>query len=194
MDPQRVLSEGEMFVKNGEEALARNILNADQIYVWDNQVEVIDTYLADTEEMAPTNADVASMRARLRGIKEQLEKRIMEMEAKAEGMEGPPEDIPPDELAAAFEEMAPELMAEADKALKKNVTAVDKLHEWEEPLAAINSFLADSEPIASKGNLAKARASLKERKAQLRDRIDKVVEAWRQADLAGGDSDDEGGE
>jgi hypothetical protein len=191
MELQQVIAQGETFVKNAEDTMSRPIINTDQLYVYDNQVEVIDTYLADTEDLQGQSPDLASMRARLRGIKEQLEKKIIEVEAKAEGIEGPPEDIPPAELAAAFEETAPDLLAEADKALKKNVTKVDKLHEWEEPLAAINSFLADSEPVASIGNLAKVRGQLKERKHALRGKIQNLVQEWRQADLAGGDDDEE---
>jgi hypothetical protein len=191
MEPAKVVAEGETFIKNAEDALSRTIISPDQLYVYDNQVEVIDTFLADTEEMEGASPEVQQVRARLRGVKEQLEKRIIEVEAKAEGVEGPPEDIPPDELAAAFEETAPELAAECDKALKKNITSVEKLHEWEEPLAAINSFLADSEPLASMGNLAKVRQDMKQRKAALQGRIQTLLTAWRQSDAAGGDSDED---
>jgi hypothetical protein len=191
MELQKVLAEGETFVKNAEDALTRPIINTDQLYVYDNQVEVIDTFLADTEEEQGQSSDLASLRGRLRGVKEQLEKKIIEVEAKAEGIEGPPEDIPPDELAAAFEETAPDLIAEADKALKKNLSTVEKLHEWEEPLAAINSFLADSEPLAKLGNLGKVRGELKQRKTVLQGKIQGLLSEWRQSDLAGGDEDDE---
>lgn len=190
MELQQVIANGETFVKNAEDALTRPIINTDQLYVYDNQVEVIDSFLADTEDL-PGNPDLGALRGRLRGIKEQLEKKIIEVESKAEGMEGPPEDIPPDELAAAFEESAPELMAEADKALKKKITSVEKLHEWEEPLSAINSFLADSEPLKAKGGLGKLRDQLKQRKAQLQGNINGLLTEWRQADLAGGGDEDE---
>jgi hypothetical protein len=191
MELQQVIANGETFVKNAEDALSRPIINTDQLYVYDNQVEVIDTFLADTEDLQGQSGDLASLRGRLRGIKEQLEKKIIEVESKAEGMEAPPEDIPPDELAAAFEESAPELLAEADKALKKNISSVEKLHEWEEPLSAINSFLADSEPVKEKGGLAKVRAQMRERKAKLQERIANLLTEWRQADLAGGADDDD---
>jgi hypothetical protein len=193
MELPRVIADGETFVKNAEDALSRPVINPDQLYVYDNQVEVIDTYLADTEDLQDQSPDLTSLRARLRGIKEQLEKKIIEVEAKAEGVEGPPEDVPPEELAAAFEEMGPELIAEADKALKKNITNVDKLRDWEEPLAGINSFLSDSEPLATRGKLPQIRKELKERKAKLRDRIDGLLREWRQKDLEGGE-DDEGEE
>lgn len=192
MELQQVIAHGETFVKNGEETLSRPIINTDQLYVYDNQVEVIDTFLADTEDLQAQDANLTSLRGRLRGIKEQLEKKIIEVESKAEGVEGPPEDIPPDVLAEAFEESAPELLAEADKALKKKIASVEKLHEWEEPLSAINSFLSDSEPLAGKGNLGKLRAQLKERKATLQANIANLLQEWRQADLAGGADEDEG--
>lgn len=194
MELQQVIGNGETVVKNAEDALTRPIINTDQLYVYDNQVEVIDNFLADTEDLQAQSPDLASMRVRARGVKEQLEKKIIEVESKAEGIEGPLEDIPPEELAAAFEESAPELLAEADKAIKKKVGSADKLHEWEEPLSAINSFLSDSEPVAALGGLAKVRTQMRERKATLRANIDKFVQDWRQADLSGGadgDDDDE---
>jgi hypothetical protein len=191
MEAAKVLAEGETFIRNAEDALARPVLNPDQLYVYDNQVEVIDTFLADTEEGQDQSADIAALRARLRGIKEQLEKKIIEVEMKAEGIEGPPEDVPPQELAAAFEETAPELAAEADKALKKNISNVEKIHEWEEPLAAINGFLADSEPLAKYGNLTKVRQDMKQRKVALQGRIQSLLQEWRQQDLAGGEDDSE---
>lgn len=193
MELPKVIADGETFVKNAEEALTRPVISPDQLYVYDNQVEVIDTFLADTEDLQGQSPELQAVRARLRGIKEQLEKKIIEVESKAEGVEGPPEDIPPDELAAAFEETAPELLAEVDKVLKKNITTVEKIHEWEEVLAAINGFLADSEPLASKGNLGKVRSQLRERKGALQGRISGLLQEWRQQDLAGGEEDEEGG-
>lgn len=194
MELQQVIANGETFVKNAEDTLSRPIINTDQVYVYDNQVEAIDIFLADTEDLQDQSPDLRSVRQRLRGIKEQLEKKIIEVESKAEGLEGPPEDIPPDELAAAFEESAPELLAEADKALKKNVTTVQKLHEWEEPLFAIKSFLADSEPVKEKGQLAKVRGQLKERRGALEAKIRNLEKEWRQQDLAGGGDEDDAGD
>lgn len=194
MDPQRALQEGEVFVKNAEEVLARPIAGPDQLYVWDNQVEVIDTFLADTEDLAGESGDLQALRGRLRGIKEQLERKILEVEAKAEGLEPPGEDATPEELVATFEEAGPELLAEADGALKKSVASVEKLHVWEEPLAAINAFLADSEPLQHRGKLGALRRELKARKAELRARIDSLLKEWRQADLAGGEGAEEGEE
>ena len=190
MELPKVIAEGETFVRNAEDALTRPVISPDQLYTYDNQVEVIDTFLADTEDHAGTSPELQAVRGKLRGVKEQLEKKIIEVEAKAEGIEGPPEDIPPEELAAAFEESAPELLAEVDKAAKKNISSVEKLHEWEEPMSAINSFLADSEPLAARGNLAKVRQQMKERKATLQGRINGLLQEWRQKDLAGGDDDD----
>jgi predicted ribosome quality control (RQC) complex YloA/Tae2 family protein len=193
MEISKVLAEGETFVKNAEDTMSRPIINPDQLYVYDNQVEVIDTFLADTEDLQGQGPDLASLRDRLRGIKEQLEKKIIEVEAKAEGIEGPPEDVPADELVAAFEESGPELVAEADKALKKTITTVEKLKDWEDPLMGINSFLSDSEPLGGKGQLPQIRKELKERKAKLQERIQALLQEWRQRDLEGGEDDEGGG-
>jgi hypothetical protein len=191
MELPKVLAEGETFVKNAEDALARPVIHPDQLYTYDNQVEVIDTFLADTEDLQGESNDLRDLRKRLRGIKEQLEKKIIEVEAKAEGVEAPPEEPPVEELVAAFEEMGPELVQEADKALKKNVASVEKLKDWEEPLAGINSYLSDSEPFGDKGKLPAIRKQLKERKQQLQQRIQGLLAEWRQRDLAGGDEDEE---
>ncbi|MCA1812779.1 MAG: hypothetical protein LC624_02370, partial [Halobacteriales archaeon] len=131
------------------------------------------------------------LRKRLRSIKEQLERKIIEVEAKAEGVEAPTEEPPVEELIAAFEEMGPELVAAADKALKKKVSTVEKLKDWEEPLAGLNSYLSDSEPFGDKGKMPAVRKDIKDRKAQLQARIAAMIEEWRQRDLAGGDADEE---
>ena len=92
MDPQRALSDGALFVKNAEEEMDRKILREDQLYFIDNQVEAIDTFLADTEDLV-SNGDVKKLRDQLREMKQKLEKKSMEFLATQEG--GALRDIDP---------------------------------------------------------------------------------------------------
>lgn len=190
LDAQRALADGAQFVKNAEEEMDRKILREDQLYFIDNQVEALDTYLADTEELH-ANAEVKGLRERLRDLKGKLEKKSMEFLATQEGGELP-EDLPAAETAADMVEAGAEILKMADDALKAKVKGIADVSAWEEPLAAVNSFLADSEIfVAHHPKLAKVRADVRSRKTELQKRISDVVSAWRQSDLAGGE-DDEG--
>lgn len=189
MDAQRALADGAQYVKNAEEEMDRKILREDQLYFIDNQVEALDTFLADTEDLNG-NAQVEALRAQLRDLKGKLEKKSMEFLATQEGGDLP-EDLPPAETAADMVEAGAEIIKFADDALKAKVKGVEDVAQWEEPLAAVNSFLADSEVfVAHHPKLAKVRADVRSRKVELQKRIGDVVSAWRQSDLAGGDEDD----
>ncbi|MHB8584738.1 MAG: hypothetical protein ACYDDF_02720 [Thermoplasmatota archaeon] len=190
MDLAHALSEGETFVKNAEEAMERKVLREDQLYVWDNQVEVLDTFLADTEELAATSPELKDLRDKLRTMKRALEKKSMEFLAQQDKTEMP-EDLPPEEEAVSFVEPGEDLLKAADKALKRNITKVEDVGEWEEPLVWLNSYLADSEIfVPLNPDLAKVRAQLKDRKRELEKRVADVVQSWRAADLAGGGEED----
>ncbi|MGQ0535466.1 MAG: hypothetical protein ACT4PT_05290 [Methanobacteriota archaeon] len=190
MEIASLVAGGESYLKNAEEALARPILNEDQLYVWENQVEVLDTFLADTEEVADGNAQVAELRAKIRAAKKELEKKAMEFVVKQEGGELP-EEAPEEDVVAEFLEYGKEFAKDADKALKAPVKGVQELEKWETPLMMINSFLADTEPYAKHAALQKLRGELRGKKRDLAGRIDAVIKDWRAADLAGGAADDE---
>lgn len=169
----------------------RKILREDQLYFIDNQVEALDTFLADTEELN-TNAQVEALRSQLRTLKGQLEKKVLEWLATQEGGGDLPEDLPPAETASDMVEAGAEIIKMADDALKSKVKGVEEVATWEEPLAAVNSFLADSEIyVQHNPKLAKVRADVRSRKGELQKRIADIVQAWRQSDLAGGAGDDD---
>src|SRR5581483_9146625 len=68
----------------------------------------------------------------------------------------------------------------ADEALKTKVKAVDQVAAWEDPLATLNSFLADSETlVAHHAPLKKVRDEVRARKMELQKRIQDVVQAGR---------------
>ena len=169
----------------------RKILREDQLYFIDNQVEALDTFLADTEDLN-TNAQVEPVRKQLRELKGKLEKKVLEWLATQEGGGDLPEDLPPAETAADMVEAGAEIIKMADDALKAKIKGVEEVAQWEEPLAAVNSFLADSEIyVQHNPKLAKVRTDVRSRKVELQKRIADVVQAWRQSDLAGGADEDE---
>ncbi|MEA3199345.1 MAG: hypothetical protein QOE90_773 [Thermoplasmata archaeon] len=190
LEAQRALADGQLFVKNAEEEMDRKILREDQLYFIDNQVEAIDTFLADTEDLNG-NHDVKSLRDNLRTMKQKLEKKSMEFLAQQEGGDLP-EDLPPAEMAEAMVAYGKDFIEMADEALKTKVKAVDQVAAWEDPLATLNSFLADSETLVTHHKpLAKVREDVRARKMELQKRIADVVQAWRQSDLAGGADEDD---
>lgn len=190
MDPQRALADGQLFVKNAEEEMDRKILREDQLYFIDNQVEALDTFLADTEDLAG-DPHVKPVRDQLREMKGKLEKKSMEFLAQQEGSELP-EDSDPKEMAEAMVAYGKDFVEMADEALKTKVKAIDQVAAWEDPLATLNSFLADSETlVALHPPLKKVREEVRARKMELQKRISDVVGAWRQSDATGGDEEEE---
>jgi hypothetical protein len=115
----------------------------------------------------------------------------MEFLAQQEGGDLP-EDLPPAEMAEAMVAYGKDFLDMAEEALKTKVKAVDQVAAWEDPLATLNSFLADSETlVAAHPPLKKVRDDVRARKMELQKRIADVVQAWRQNDLAGGADEDD---
>jgi hypothetical protein len=190
MDPQRALADGQLFVKNAEEEMDRKILREDQLYFIDNQVEAIDTFLADSEDLV-ADKQVKALRDQLRELKGKLEKKSIEFLAQQEGQELP-EDSPPQEMAEAMVAYGRDFVEMADEALKSKVRGVEQVAVWEDPLATLNSFLADSELLVPlHPPLKKVRDEVRARKVELQKRIADVVGAWRQSDIAGGEDEDD---
>lgn len=190
LDAQRALADGELFVKNAEEEMDRKILREDQLYFIDNQVEAIDTFLADTEDLNG-NKEVETMRQQLREMKQKLEKKSMEFLAQQEGSDLP-EDLPPEEMAEAMVAYGQDFIEMADQALKTKIKGIEDVSIWEDPLATLNSFLADSETLVQHhAPLRETREQIRARKVELQKRIADVVSQWRQSDLTGASDDDD---
>lgn len=190
VDVQRALADGAMYVKNAEDEMDRKILREDQLYFIDNQVEALDTFLADTEDLA-SNDEVNALRDQLRDLKGKLEKKSMEFLAQQEGEELP-EDLPPEEMAEAMVAYGSDFIQLADEALQTKVKSVQQVEAWEAPLSTLNSFLADSEPLMPLNpKLGEVRKEVRARKVELEKRIADVVGAWRQSDLTGGADDED---
>ncbi len=191
MELERALADGQSYLKNAEDELDRKILREEQLYFIDNQVEAIDTFLADTEESASQAPALAELRTALREMKNKLERKSMEWLAKEDGAELP-DDLPPEETAAAMLDAGAEFLQMADEVLGVKVKKLDQIANLEDPLITINSFLADSEPyVTANPKLGKAREELKLRKVEIQKRIREVLSSWRSSDLGSGDEDDE---
>lgn len=185
MDLHQALREGPGFVRNAEDSLNRNITNPDLLYMWDNQVVVADTFLADTEPYAAEDAELATLRSTLRDLKKQIERKVVEFEATQEGEE-PPEDPPAEEQLADLKEVGGEIAAMADDAIKQDIKDTKGLPTLEDAIGIVNGFLADSEPFSGDKQLAKMREAVRKRKAQIDDRIRTIQAEWRAADIAAG--------
>jgi len=189
MDVAKALREGPYHLRNAEDSKNRKIPNADMLYFWENQVAAIDTYLADTELLAPESGELKEMRGTLAGLKKDIERKIIEFEATAAG-EQVPEDPPAEEMVAILKEAGAEVLEVAREASKATPKDVKGLRDWEEPLEMVNAFLADSEPFsAGDGELKKLRDAIRTERMKMVETSDRIFRAWREADMAGGADD-----
>ena len=190
MDPQEALRQADAHLKNALELVGRPVGKEELMYMWDNQVTALDNFLADTEVVA--DAKVKEARTQLREAKRKLTDAVVAFEAQVAGEDGKGEDLPKDEQILSYIEMAQDMVGLAKEALAEKVQDVKDLVKWEEPLAVINGYLADSEPFqeASK-DLRRARSMVRVARKDLKNRIEDVFTQWRKADLAGGRDEDE---
>lgn len=190
MDPQEAIRQGEAHLKNALELVGRPVGKEELMYMWDNQITALDNFLADTE--AVVDDKVKEVRAQLRDAKKQLTDAVVAFEAQAAGEEAPKGDPDKEEQILSFTEMAGDMVQLAKEALAEKVADVKDLVKWEEPLAVINGYLADSEVYqeASK-DLRRARSMVRMARKDLKNRIEDVFTQWRKADLAGGRDDDD---
>ncbi len=84
------------------------------------------------------------------------------------------------------------MLAVVRDALKAKIKDVQGLAEWEEPLAAVSGFLADSEPFqADSRDLQKARSKVRLARKDLKAQIDSYVKDWKSKNLEEDDEEDE---
>lgn len=182
-DVDQLITDGERYRKNAEDALDQTVDSEDELYIWQNQVEVCDTFLADTEELAAESDELAELREDIRDLKDELEHKIIEWSAQQAGEEVPEE--PPDEIVAQeFVEFADEFLRDIDEAIETEITDIDQIEQWEAPRDMVNSFLADSEPYEDDHpELAEVRERVRERKRVLDHRIQTFISEWREEDM-----------
>lgn len=189
MDVQEALRQAEAHLRNALELVGRPVGKEELLYMWDNQVTALDNFLADTE--AVVDARFKEVRAQLRDAKRKLTDAVVAFEAQQTG-EPAPEELPEQEQILSYIEMAGEMVGLAKEALQESVKDVKDLVKWEEPLAVINGYLADSEPYQELNkDLRRARSMVRVARKDLKNRIEDVFTQWRKADLAGGRDEDD---
>lgn len=191
MEVQEALRQADAHLKNALELVGRPVGKEDLMYMWDNQVTALDNFLADTEIIP--DPKFKESRTQLREAKKKLTEAVLAFEAQAAGEEIPKGDeIPQDEQVLSYIEMAGDMVGLAREALAESVKDVKDLVKWEEPLAVINGYLADSEPFQELNkDLRRARSMVRVARKDLKNRIEDVFNQWRKSDLAGGRDDEE---
>jgi hypothetical protein len=193
MEVQEALRQADAHLKNAQELAGRPVGKEDLLYMWDNQITALDNFLADTESVP--DPGFKAKRTELRDVKRKLTDAVVQFEAQAAG-ETPGEDTPTEaEWIESYLEQAGEMIELVKAALSEKVKDVKDLPQWEEPLAVVNGYLADSEPFQEKSHdLRKARSKVRLARKDLKGAIDQVFTQWKQADrasAAAGDDEEE---
>jgi len=190
MEVQEALRQADAHLKNAQELAGRPVGKEELLYMWDNQITALDNFLADTESVP--DPSFKAKRTELRGVKKTLTDAVVAFEAQAAG-ESPPDGEPTEEeWVQAYVEQAGEMIELVKAALSEPVKDVKDLPQWEEPLAVVNGYLADSEPFQEKSHdLRKARSKVRLARKDLKASIDQVFTQWKQADRAAASSGDD---
>ncbi len=195
MEVQEALRQADAHLKNAQELSGRPVGKEELLYMWDNQITALDNFLADTE--AVPDAAFKTKRGELRDVKKKLTDSVVAFESQAEGGEpaGPAEEPSKDEWVQVYLEQAQDMIGLVKESLGEKVKSVQDLVKWEEPLAVVNGYLADSEPFQEMSrDLRKARSVVRMARKDLKAAIEDVFVKWKAADRAStadGDDDDE---
>lgn len=186
MDAQEAISKAQAHLQSAMEQAKQPLVKEDLLYQWDNQISAIDDFLADTEVINDKLLDRA--RGSLRKVKKDLTDAVVAFEAKQEGVDIEDEDPSDEEWVETYLESAGEMLAVAKEALDESVDEIDDLVKWEEPLAVINGYLADSEPYQDMDReLRKARSMVRVARRELKTAIQEhlaVHKAKQEAEIA----------
>jgi len=190
MEVQEALRQAEAHLKNAQELAGRPVGKEELLYMWDNQITALDNFLADTESVP--DPQFKAKRNELRGVKRTLTDAVVAFEAQAAG-ETPGDGEPTEaEWIESYLEQAPEMIQLVKEALSEKIKDVKDLPQWEEPLAVVNGYLADSEPFQDKSHdLRKARSKVRLARKDLKGAIDAVFTQWKAADRASAASGDD---
>jgi hypothetical protein len=193
MELQEANRQADAHLKNAQELAGRPVGKEELLYMWDNQITALDNFLADTE--AVPDPTFKGKRGELRDVKKKLTDSVVAFEAQAAGEEDQKDEPTAEEWVEAYLEQAQDMVALAREALAEKVKSVQDLVKWEEPLAVMNGYLADSEPYQEMNrDLRKARSVVRMARKDLKGAIDDVFTKWKAADRAAGaegDDDDE---
>ncbi|HUR61304.1 MAG TPA: hypothetical protein VM286_02935 [Candidatus Thermoplasmatota archaeon] len=193
MELQEATRQADAHLKNAQELAGRPVGKEELLYMWDNQITALDNFLADTESVP--DASFKAKRAEIREVKKRLTDAVVAFEAAAAGEEVAKDEPTKEEWVEAYLEQAQDMVTLAKEALGEKVKSVQDLVKWEEPLAVMNGYLADSEPYQEQNrDLRKARSVVRMARKELKGAIDDVFLKWKAADRASGaegDDDDE---
>ncbi len=178
MDVQQAVNDAQAHLKNALDLAARPVGKEELLYMWDNQITALDNFLADTEILKDKLLERA--REQIRDAKKKLTDAVTKFEMEQEGVDFEEDDTPADEWVEAYTEMAGDMVALAKEALDEGVKKIEDLVKWEEPLAVINGYLADSEPYQELSrDLQKARSFVRVARKDIKGRIQDVLQEWR---------------
>ncbi|MEA3191017.1 MAG: hypothetical protein QOD77_1599 [Thermoplasmata archaeon] len=192
MEAQEALRQAEAHLKNAVELVGRPVGKEELLYMWDNQITALDNFLADTESVQ--SDQLKALRPQLREAKKKLTDAVVAFEAQAAGEAMPTDEPTKEEWVQAYLEQSQDMIALVKEALAEKVKGVQDLVKWEEPLAVINGYLADSEPFQDASReLRKARSVVRMARKDLKASIEGVFQQWKAADRASAttDSDDD---
>ncbi len=178
MDAQEAIQKAQAHLQNAMEQAKMPLVKEELMYQWDNQISAIDNFLADAEVVKDKLLDRA--KESLRKVKKDLTDAVVKFEANLEGAEVEDEEPSDEEWVQAYTEMAGEMVELAKEALSEKVKKIEELPVWEEPLAVINGYLADSEPFQSMSHdLQKARSLVRVARRDIKNRIEALLKDWR---------------
>ncbi|HEX9816153.1 MAG TPA: hypothetical protein VGB18_04160, partial [Candidatus Thermoplasmatota archaeon] len=69
MQLHEALRDGPSYVRNASEIAQRTPVNAETLYMWDNQVTAVELFLASTEDLNGQDPNLTTMRKELFGLK-----------------------------------------------------------------------------------------------------------------------------
>lgn len=181
MEAPEAIRQAQAHLQNAMELAQRPVGKEELLYMWDNQITAIDNFLADTEIVM--DKVFQTWRGKLRDAKKKLTDTVMMFEAAQEGEEFEEDETPDEEWVEAYLEMAGEMTSLVGEALEEKVKAAADLIKWEEPLAVINGYLADSEPFQEMNHeLRKARSIVRVARKDLKNRLHEFLDTLREED------------
>ena len=171
---------GEVYIKNAEDALGQKVIREDQLYIWENQLQAIDEFLADSEDVESDDG-LVDTRILARETKVKLEQSI------AGFFDEPVEDEDPAANAIALLEVGAGIIEEGEAALKTELKSRADSEVLEDALLGIKQWLSDTELLTGNEVMVQARTEMKAVKAQLEETLDEFAKVLADQDDGKGD-------
>lgn len=187
MQLHEALRDGPSYLRNASEIAQRTPVNADTLYMWDNQVTAIELFLAGTEDLNGQDASLTTMRKELFGLKRQIEQKVLEFELKQENQEVPPEPAEQD-LLDDMKAYAQELLGIVKQLRNVQVNSFKDLQELEDPLQQFANFCVETEPLKGKdAKLDQSRNAIKKFRGELEQKCALKIKELQSQETDDGD-------